>query len=181
MTFLVNYFRVTKTKELIGRKYHRLSLKKDIKTYFKSCNIRLASKIVKFKLYKDLQLMPIPIYYLKNLWIDFVTSFLVSTNRKGKIYNLILVIDNWLIKRVYYKPMKVMINAFKLAKVIIYVIVWHHNFSNFIVSNQKLLFTLKFLSLHCYFFGIKQRLLFVFYLQVNNYIKCQNSVIEPYC
>ena len=34
-------------------------------------------------------------------------------------YNLILVIDNWLIKMIYYKPVKVIINVPNLAKVIL--------------------------------------------------------------
>ena len=46
--------------------------------------------------------MPVPTYQWKNLSIDFVIRLLVSTNWKGKSYDFILVIVNWLTKMVYY-------------------------------------------------------------------------------
>ena len=84
------------------------------------------------------------IYYKKNLLIDLVTGLLILTNWKGNSYDLILVIDNWLIKIVYYKPVKVIINISSLAKVIINVIVRYHGLLNLIVSNSKFLFISKF-------------------------------------
>ncbi len=56
--------------------------------------------------------------------MDFVTSLPVSTNWKGKGYNLILVIIECLTKIVYYEPVKVTINILDLAKVIIDVITY---------------------------------------------------------
>ena len=55
--------------------------------------------------------------------MDFVTGLPLSIDRKGNSYNSILVIINWLIKMVYYEPVKVTINAPRLAEVIINVIV----------------------------------------------------------
>lgn len=40
---LANYFKIKKTKELITRKYFKLSLRKNV--YIKDCDICLASKI----------------------------------------------------------------------------------------------------------------------------------------
>ena len=54
--------------------------------------------------------------------IDFVINFLDLTNKKGKSYNLILVIVNWQTKIVYYKSIKVTIDKSDLAKVIFNVI-----------------------------------------------------------
>ena len=59
---------------------------------------------------------------------------------------------------VYYKLIKVTINALSLAKVIINMVVKHHGLLNSIVTNQKLLFISKFWSLLYYFLGIKQKL-----------------------
>ena len=81
---------------------------------------------------------------------------------------------------VHYKPVKVIINAPGLAKVIIKMIVRYHSFLNLIVTNRGLLFTSKFWSLLCYFLGIKQQLLIAFYLQTDGQTERQNNIIEAY-
>ena len=83
-------------------------------------------------------------------------------------------------KMVYYELVKVTINALGLAKVILDMVVWHHGFSDLIISNKGSLFTLKFWLPLCYFSGIKQKLLTAFYPQINSYTKRQNSTIEAY-
>ena len=79
----------------------------------------------------------------------------ISTNWKGKSYDSILVIVDRLTKIVFYEPVNVIINTPGLAKVILDMVVWHHSFSDSIVSDRGLLFTSKFWSLLCYFLGIK--------------------------
>ena len=76
--------------------------------------------------------------------MDFVTGLPLSANWKGDSYDLILVIVNRLTKMVHYKPFKVTIDAPRLAKVIIDVIVWHHGLLNSIVTDRDLLFISKF-------------------------------------
>lgn len=49
-------------------------------------------------------------------------------NLKEKTYNLILVIIDWLIKITQQKLVKIIINAFGLAKIIINIIICHYNF-----------------------------------------------------
>lgn len=55
--------------------------------------------------------------------MDFVTGLLFFTNRKGKIYDLILVIANTLTKKVHYELVKLIINTFGLFEVIINMVV----------------------------------------------------------
>ena len=81
---------------------------------------------------------------------------------------------------VYYKPVKVTIDTLGLAKVILDVVVLHHGLPNSIVINRGKLFTLKFWSLLCYFFGIKWRLSTTFQPQVDTQTKWQNSTMEAY-
>lgn len=52
-----------------------------------------------------------------------MTGLPVSINCKGETYHSILVIVNRLTKIVYYKPVKVTIDASGLAKVILKVVV----------------------------------------------------------
>ena len=54
---------------------------------------------------------------------------------------------------IYYEPVKVTINAPKLAKVTFDMVVWRYDLPDLIVSNRGLLFIFKFWSLFCYFFG----------------------------
>ena len=55
--------------------------------------------------------------------MDFVTGLPVLTDWKGDSYDSILVIVDRLTKMVYYKPVKITIDAPGLAEVIIVVVV----------------------------------------------------------
>ena len=55
--------------------------------------------------------------------MDFVTGLPLSSDWKSDSYDLILVIVDQLTKMVYYKPVKVTIDAPGLAEVIIDVVV----------------------------------------------------------
>ena len=66
---------------------------------------------------------------------------------------------------VYYKPVKITINAAGLAEVIIDIIVCHHDLSNSIAIEKSSLFISKFWLLLCYFLGVKKRLSTAFHLQ----------------
>ena len=79
---------------------------------------------------------------------------------------------------VYYKPVKVTIDAPGLAEVIFDMVVWHHRLPNSIVTDRGLLFTSKFWSLLCYFLGIKRQLSTAFHPQTDGQTKRQNSTIE---
>ena len=112
--------------------------------------------------------------------MDFVTGLPILTDWKGDSYDSILVIVNRLMKMVYYKPVKVTINALGLAKVIIDVVVRHHGLSNSIVTDRGSFFTSKFWSLLCYFLDIKRRLSTAFHQQTDGQTERQNSMIEAY-
>lgn len=76
--------------------------------------------------------------------MDFITSLPISTNWNDKTYNFILVILDQLTKIVYYELVKVMIDTSDLAKVIINIVVGHHNLSNSMVNNCDSVFIPKF-------------------------------------
>ncbi len=77
-----------------------------------------------------------------------------------------MIID-CLTKMVYYKSVKVTIDALGLAKVIINVVVRHHGIPISIVTDQELLFTSNFWSSLCYFLEIRKRLSIAFYPQTD--------------
>ena len=177
---LAGHFGIDKTRELIGRKYYWPSLRKDVEAYVKGCDVCLASKAVKHKPYGDLQPLPVPTYQWKDFLMHFVIGLPVSTNWKSESYNSILVIVNRLIKIIHYEPVKVTINAPGLAEVIFDVVVQYHGLPNLIVSDRGLLFTSKFWSSLCYFFGVKQRLFTAFHPQTNGQTEWQISTMGAY-
>lgn len=76
--------------------------------------------------------------------MNVVTDFLLSTKWKDDSYNSILVIIDQLIKIIYYKSIKVIINAPSLVEIIINIIVHHLRVLKLIVINWDLLFISKF-------------------------------------
>ena len=112
--------------------------------------------------------------------MDFMTGVSIWIDWKGDKFDSILVIVDWLIKMVYYKPVKITINAPKLGKVIINVVVYHYSLLNLIITNKGFFFILKFWSLLCYFLSIKHRFLTAFYSQIDSQTKKQNNIIETY-
>ena len=112
--------------------------------------------------------------------MDFVTGLPILIDWKGDNYKSIFVIVDWLTKMVYYKPVKVSIDAPGLAEVIMDVVVQHHGLPDLIVTNRRSLFTLKFWSSLCYFLGIKRRLSTAFHPQTDGQSERQNSTMEAY-
>ena len=126
---------IEKSRELFAREYYWPILQADINAYVKGCDVCLASKAIKHKVYGDLQSLLLPTHCWKDLSIDFVTGLPVSTKWKGKTYDSILVIISRLIKMVYYEPVKVTIVAPGLAGVAIEVVVRHYGLPDSIVSD----------------------------------------------
>ena len=148
---LAGYFGIEKTRELVARIYYWPTLQADINIYVKEYDICLASKAVKHKPYEDLQSLPVPTDHWKDLYIDFITGLPVLTNWKDETYDSILVIVDRLTKMVHYKPVKVTVNAFGLAKVIIDVVARHHGLPDSILSDRASVFNSKFWSSLYYF------------------------------
>ena len=177
---LVGHFGINKRRELVGRKYYGLSLRKDVKNYIRGCDVYLASKTIRHKPYGDLQSLPVPTHRWKDLSIDFVTGFPLSANWKSDSYDSIFVIVDRLTKIVYYKPVKVIIDALGLAEVIINVMLRYYGLPDSIISDQGAIFTSKFRSSLYYFLSIKRRLSTAFYPQIDKQTKYQNRMIEAY-
>lgn len=76
--------------------------------------------------------------------MDFVTKLPISMNWKSENYDFILVIVDLPTKMVYYKPVKIIIDTSRLAKIIFNVIIWHPNLLDSILTNRNLLFISKF-------------------------------------
>ena len=112
--------------------------------------------------------------------MDFVTGLLLSVDWKGDSYDSILVIVDHLTKMVHYEPVKVTIDAPRLAKVIIDVVLQYHGLPDSIISDQGAIFMSKFWSSLCYFLRVKRRLSTAFHPQTDGKTEPQNSTMEAY-
>lgn len=61
--FFAGHFVINKTEELISQKDYCLSFQKDVEPNVKGYDLYLVLKIIKHKLYRNLQSIPISIYY----------------------------------------------------------------------------------------------------------------------
>ena len=66
------------------------------------------------------------------------------------------------------KPVKIIINALDLAKIIINVVIRYYNLPDSIVTNEWLLFISKFWLLLFYLLSIKRELFTTFYPQIDS-------------
>ena len=81
---------------------------------------------------------------------------------------------------VYSEIVKITLNAPRLTKVIINMLIRHHGLTDSIVTNRGSFFTFKFWLLLCYFLSIKQRLFTALKPQTDGQTKQQNSIMEVY-
>ena len=81
---------------------------------------------------------------------------------------------------VHYKLVKVTIDAPGLADVIIDLVVQHYGLSDSIISDRGAIFTSKFWSSLCYFFGITWQFSTAFHPQTDGQTEQQNSTMEVY-
>ncbi len=177
---LAGHFGIEKTRELIIRKYYWPPLWQDVEVYIKGCDVRLTLEVVRHKPYADLQLLPVLIYWWKDLSKDFVIGLPISADWRGNSYDSILVIVDQLRNILHYEPVKVTIDTSGLAEVIINVVVRHDRVPESIVTDWGLLFTSKFLSSLCYFLGIKRKLFIAFHSQTDGQTERQKSTMEAY-
>ncbi len=57
---LAGHFGIEKSRKLIAKMYYWLTLRQDVETYVKGCDVCLTSKAICHKPYGDLQLLPVP-------------------------------------------------------------------------------------------------------------------------
>ena len=132
---LVCHFGVEKTKELVTQKYYWPTLQVDNKAYVKGWDVCITLKAIKHKPYGDVQSLPVYTHRWNDLSMDFVTGLPVSTNKMGQTYDSIFIIIDRLNKMVYYKQVKVTIDAPDLVEVMIEVVVRHYGWPDSVVSD----------------------------------------------
>ena len=68
------------TREIFSRKYYWPTLHRVVDDYVRGCDVCLASKTVRHKLYGNIQSLPVPTHHWKNLSMDFVSGLPILTD-----------------------------------------------------------------------------------------------------
>lgn len=145
---MANYFNIDKIKNFFTCKWYWASIRKDLEDHAQGYNICLLFEKVKYKPYGDFQLLPILTHRKKDFSPDFVIRLLVSIDLKAETYDCIQIIINRFPKIVYCELVKITINAPKLAKVVLDILVWHSRLPNLIIINKA--YYLPLSSNHCF-------------------------------
>lgn len=153
---LTRYFRVKKTLELCTRKYYQPKRRINVEIYIQVNDICMSSKAQKHKPYSSLQLLPTPTYKQKDLSIDIVTRLPNCKNWRRVEYDLIVAIVNQPTKIVYYKPVFTTLTAKRLTEILIEIVIKYYGPLDYIVIDQRLLFTLKFWSFFYYYLNVQR-------------------------
>lgn len=112
--------------------------------------------------------------------MNFLTGLLISTNWKSDSYDIIFIIIDHFTKMVHYKLVKTTIDVANFIEIIIDIVLRYHGLSEFIMSNQGLVFISKFWSSLYYFFDIMQKLSTTFHLQIDRQTKRKNNTMVAY-
>lgn len=89
--------------------------------------------------------------------MNLMTDLAIITDGKEDSYDAILVIIDYLIKIIYYEPIKTTIDAVSLAEIIIDMVVRHYSLQKSILSDKSSLFIFKFWFLLCYLLCVMQK------------------------
>ena len=120
-------------------------MQKKVKTYVNKCNLCHKIKSARHRPYKEMRTA----LTLAQLWASIIINFIVKLLLLKKIltkviYDLILTIVNWLIKKVRFLPYKEALNAKELTYIFLQNVITLYELSDKIISDRDKLFTLNF-------------------------------------
>ena len=129
-------------------------MKTDVEKYVQGWDICMSSKVQRYKLYGSIQASPVSSQKWKDIRIYFVTGIPKSKDWRVVEYDSIFFIIDWLTKMIYYEPLLITLTIEQLAKALIEEVIKYHCLPDFIVIDQRSLFTSKFCSSFCYYLNV---------------------------
>ena len=120
-------------------------MRKKVQDYVNKCDLCHKIKSIRHKSYREIKTA----LTLNQPWASIVMNFIVKLSPSEKlltevIYNLILIIVNWLIKKVRFLAYKKVANAEELAYTFLQNVIALQELSDKIISDRDKLFMLRF-------------------------------------
>jgi transposase InsO family protein len=173
------HFGALRTLELLKRKYHWSSMRSDVETYVRSCDICQKIKVKRHKPYGTMQALPSPDTPWREIALDFMSGLPISV-RGGVAYDAILVVVDRFSKMALYFAVSKTITASETADLLIDTVFSRFGFPSGIVSDRDPRFTSEFWSELCYCAKITRRLSTAFHPQTDGQTERQNQTLQQY-
>jgi len=165
----------SKTHELIMRRYHWPSMRKEITRYMANCHICQHSRTTRQARFGILEPLSIPNRPGQDISMDFVTG-LPSSNGNDAIW---VVVDR-LTKMRHLVPCRTTIDAPSLADLFLDNIGKHQGLPLTIISDREPQFAAEFWGTVCNRLKIDRRLCTAFHPETNGQTERVNSIMEQY-
>ena len=176
---IAGHFGVTKTLELLKRKYYWPKMRSDVKRWVQTCAVCQRNTTKRHRPHGLLAPLPRPEKPWVEISMDFITGLPPSAHR-GHVYDSILVIVDRYTKLARYIPCTKTIGAGELAD--LFMEYWVKDFGTpkGIISDRGPQFTSKFWSSLCFYLQVRRRLSTAFHPQTDGQTEVQNQTLEHY-
>ena len=143
-------------------------MRKKVQDYVNKCDLCHKIKPVRYKSYREMRTA----LTSSQLWALVVINFIVKLSPSEKlltevIYNLILIIVNWLMKKVRFLSYKEAFNAEELTYTFLWNVTALQELSDKIISDRDKLFTSRFWTVLTRQLKLSHKLSTAYYLQTD--------------
>jgi transposase InsO family protein len=176
---LGGHFGVSKTLEIMRRKYFWQAMRRDVREYVKTCAICQRTKVKRHLPYGALASFPIPEGPWQELTLDFITG-LPPSKHLNKVYDSILVVVDRYTKMARYIPCTKDIDTPEMAELFVQRIVKDFGVPKGLTSDRGPQFTSSFWSTLCFMLKIRRRLSTAFHPQTDGQTENLNQTLEQY-
>ena len=176
---LGGHFGVSKTLEILQRKYFWEGMRKDVKEHVTTCDVCQRTAVKRHLPYGELSSFPLPSRPWQEITLDFITG-LPPSRFRGKVYDSILVIVDRYTKMARYIPTTKEINAAELAELFMLHVVKDFGVPSGMTSDRGSVFTSKFWASLCFYLKVRRRLSTAFHPQTDGQTENLNQTLEHY-
>jgi hypothetical protein len=176
---LAGHWGVTKTFELLQRKFKWQNMRQDVELYVKTCPTCQGLSAPRHKPYGELSPLPQPAKPWKEISLDWITQ-LPPSRYKGREYNSILTIVDRYTKMAIFLLAEETMDAVDFAEMFYNEIECRFGPPTGIVSDRDSRITSQFWSDVCYHSIVKRKLSTAFHPQTNGQSEALNRIVEGY-
>ena len=134
-----------KTIEAISWSYYFPHMRKKVQGYVNKCDLCHKIKSTRHRSYEEMRTAPTPSWPWVSVIMNFIVKLSPSKEPLTKVtYNSILIIVNWLTKKVRFLPYKKVSDVKELAYTFLRNVTALQGLSDKIISDRDKLFTLRF-------------------------------------
>ena len=178
---LRDHWEIHKMIEAIFWSYYFPHMRKKVQNYVNKCDLYHKIKSVRHRPYGEMRTA----LTLSQPWASVVMNFIVKLppSKKpltGVIYDLILIIVNWLTKEVRFLPYKEASDAEELTYTFLRNVTVLQGLPDEIILNRDKLFTLRFWTALTRQLRLSHKLSIIYHSQTDKQTEWMNQVVEQY-